>query len=416
MIRHETLTLAVNSACAPQSLGEFVESRLGARALRWYISRAKEGLVCVESAMLDSATDRPLAMCASSTTTATAALHIVPTGVGCEIGGYAGDAAPATRLLSSTVDYLLTNPNAVNASNFLNLSPNTIYVDGLGLDLFMKGQSHLHIPVQNRIGVILDACPRDVVDRCYNIVNAIRAVHGVDIAGICITDEPIGGRCVRNAAGAYTGTVDNIPALYRACDRLLGRGATAIAIASIVKDLPHLQYAEHFAGLEPNPVGGVEAIISYVVRKRYRIPVAHAPLINDHNLGIPPTVVDARAAGEVASWSGLACILVGLNRSPQLCGTQVSCTNVISKSNLLAVVVPDGCIGGVPSLFAYSNGTTVVAVRQNQSILKVSKQDLRMHAVVEANSYAETAGFLLALRNGLSIASVTRPIETLRPD
>lgn len=36
---------------------------------------------------------------------------IVPTGVGAAIGGYAGDALPVARALSSIVDCLITHPN-----------------------------------------------------------------------------------------------------------------------------------------------------------------------------------------------------------------------------------------------------------------------------------------------------------------
>lgn len=36
---------------------------------------------------------------------------IVPTGVGASIGGFAGDALPVARALSSVVDCLITHPN-----------------------------------------------------------------------------------------------------------------------------------------------------------------------------------------------------------------------------------------------------------------------------------------------------------------
>lgn len=42
------------------------------------------------------------------------AVMIVPTGIGASIGGYAGDALPAARLLSCVVDRLITHPNVLN--------------------------------------------------------------------------------------------------------------------------------------------------------------------------------------------------------------------------------------------------------------------------------------------------------------
>ena len=46
------------------------------------------------------------------------AVMIVPTGIGASIGGYAGDALPAARLLSCVVDRLITHPNVLNGMFF----------------------------------------------------------------------------------------------------------------------------------------------------------------------------------------------------------------------------------------------------------------------------------------------------------
>jgi hypothetical protein len=37
-------------------------------------------------------------------------LMVVPTGIGCEIGGYAGDALPSARLLAAASGCLITHP------------------------------------------------------------------------------------------------------------------------------------------------------------------------------------------------------------------------------------------------------------------------------------------------------------------
>jgi hypothetical protein len=45
------------------------------------------------------------------------AVLLVPTGIGAEIGGHAGDATPVARLLATVCDTLITHPNVVNASD-----------------------------------------------------------------------------------------------------------------------------------------------------------------------------------------------------------------------------------------------------------------------------------------------------------
>ena len=54
---------------------------------------------------------------------------LVPTGVGSEIGGHAGDAGPVTRLFGAICDTVITHPNVVNASDINELPENGLYVE-----------------------------------------------------------------------------------------------------------------------------------------------------------------------------------------------------------------------------------------------------------------------------------------------
>lgn len=67
---------------------------------------------------------------------------IIPTGIGARIGGYAGDALPIARLLSSFVGdkgYLITHPNVMNGAMMYYPMKNVLYVEGLALDEFADG-------------------------------------------------------------------------------------------------------------------------------------------------------------------------------------------------------------------------------------------------------------------------------------
>ena len=44
-------------------------------------------------------------------------IFIVPTGIGCEIGGFAGDALPTAKLLASASGCLITHPNVMNGGS-----------------------------------------------------------------------------------------------------------------------------------------------------------------------------------------------------------------------------------------------------------------------------------------------------------
>ncbi|MBI3301389.1 MAG: DUF3326 domain-containing protein [Deltaproteobacteria bacterium] len=55
---------------------------------------------------------------------------LVPTGIGAEIGGHAGDAGPVARMLAEVSDTLVLHPNVVNASDLNEMPQNALYVEG----------------------------------------------------------------------------------------------------------------------------------------------------------------------------------------------------------------------------------------------------------------------------------------------
>lgn len=417
MISNSYLTVQKSDA-GKGGLACAIEQRLGPGALRWYVGRVSGNDIVVEATML---TD-PVDVIQSGPTLSrfpgrTAVLSVVPTGVGCAIGGYAGDAGPVTNLLAATADYLITNPNAVNASNFIGFDGDRIlYTDGYAIDLFIKGQTDLYLPYSNRIGLIVEKASDKEIDVIFNIVNAVRAVHGVDILDIVVTDRPIGGRSIENGSGAIVGAIDNPEVLLEAAEKLIRRGASAIAVTSHLCDIPFEAYVRHFNGEYPNPVGGVEAVISYLIAARFRLPCAHAPLLNFKEMELSDTVVDARGAGEMSSDSGLACVLIGLKRAPRTATPgSGGVRDIINFQNLIAVVAPASCLGGIPALWADHFGIPVIAVEQNHTVLEVCQEKLGLRGVTSARTYAEATGMIMALKAGISLESISRPLKTLRP-
>ena len=67
------------------------------------------------------------------------AVMLIPTGVDCAIGGHAGDATPAARLLASLCDNLVLHPNVVNASDVNEQTENCLYVEGSLICRLMMG-------------------------------------------------------------------------------------------------------------------------------------------------------------------------------------------------------------------------------------------------------------------------------------
>jgi hypothetical protein len=417
MIKHLEIEVPKDEIANPQQLLTYMENEYGDDLLRWCIIRvlADKYVIEVIRDMTDTKYEADRYDMPASLSGRSAVLSIVPTGIGCEIGGYAGDAAPASALLAACADYLITNPNAVNASNFISLPSNLVYTEGYMIDRFSRGRASLLLPSSNKIGLVVEASGATDLDLVYNIVNTVRAVHGVNIQQVEITDEPMRTSCFQNVSGSYVGDVENFDTLGRACKRLTDKGVNAIAITSNIEGFANESYADHFKGSHPNPVGGVEAVISHWVTRHFGIPAAHAPMINFKDFMMDDAVVDARSAGEFTSASGLACVLIGLRNAPQIDVRKCyGLTDTLSFTNLLAVVSPAGTLGGIPMLCAHKYKIPVIAVKDNRSILKVGYEKMPDLAVIEVANYFEAAGVILALKKGISLESVRRPLRALK--
>ena len=105
-------------------------------------------------------------------------VFIVPTGIGASIGGDAGDATPAFKLIASMSGIAITHPNVVNASDINEMPENTWYVEGSILDRFMNGHIKLRRPYSNRILLVTN---KPVRPETVNAMGAARHTIGCDV-------------------------------------------------------------------------------------------------------------------------------------------------------------------------------------------------------------------------------------------
>lgn len=105
-------------------------------------------------------------------------VFIIPTGIGCEIGGHAGDSTPAARLIAECCDSLIVHPNVVNASDINEMTENMLYVEGSMLDRFLKGSINLKPVKSNRILVVANG---PIKNETINAVSAARVTLGIDV-------------------------------------------------------------------------------------------------------------------------------------------------------------------------------------------------------------------------------------------
>src|SRR5918911_119767 len=68
----------------------------------------------------------------------------------------------------------------------------------------------------------------------------------------------------------------------------------------------------------------------------------------------------------------------------------------------------------IPTGVGLKNGLPVIAVKENTTVLNVTGQTMGISNLIEVNSYLEAAGAVMALKKGISLESLTRPLRTFR--
>ena len=120
------------------------------------------------------------------------AVLLVPTGIGSEIGGHAGDATPIAKLMAQACDTLITHPNVVNASDINEAPENSLYVEGSVISRFLMGSIGLQRVRSNRVLVVIDAHKDELfANAAINAVSAARASFGLNCPKLIQLDPPV---------------------------------------------------------------------------------------------------------------------------------------------------------------------------------------------------------------------------------
>jgi hypothetical protein len=312
---------------------------------------------------------------------------IIPTGIGAEIGGHAGDGNPVAKLLASVADTLITHPNVVNASDINEMPENTLYVEGSILDRFLWADIELRPVDYNKILVVVNP---PLTNETVNAVSAARVTIGADIS-ILTLDTPLRMVASIDEAGA-SGTVigwEKLIAQIQHCDY----DALAITTPIEVEKEMALKYMKN-GGI--NPWGGVEALASKLIADAINKPVAHSPCgdtIPDYR-----EIVDPRMAAEMVSTCYLHCILKGLHKAPQI-------GKGLSVDEISCLITPINCVGE-PHHACMEKGITIIAVKQNKTCLNDKMPD----EFIQVENYLEAAGLVASMRAGIYWESVLRPL------
>jgi len=344
------------------------------------------------------------------------AVMIVPTGIGAEIGGHAGDATPAARLLAEACDKLITHPNVVNASDINELPENGLYVEGSVISRLLMGTVGLSEVRSNRVLLVIDEHEDErISELMISSASAARATLGLDCPGVVKIDSPIYMRAEYSSSGRAVGRVEGLERLVEAlCDRRPQFDAVAIVSGIDISEGLHKEYFQS-GGEMINPWGGVEAMLTHSISMLFDVPSAHAPMAEDmEEANALFGRVDPRMSAEAISSCCLHCVLKGLHRSPRIITDSMLFTHpaVLTAADISCLVIPDGCVG-LPTIAALEQGIPVIAVRENENRMKNDLQRLPFAPgrLFMAENYLEAVGIMTSIKAGVALSSVRRPLQ-----
>ena len=307
---------------------------------------------------------------------------VVPTGIGASVGGFAGDASHVARNFAKDFN-VIVNPNVVNAACFSGITDNMLYVEGWTLSQFIKGNLRLLPSSNNKVGVIFDkGISQGILNVHINTINAVKTVYGIDIMGYEITEEPCKVEFYNTISGISSGSVLNNETLLKAGKRLVEKGVNTIAVVCKFEEPPEDNYQN---GEGVDIVGGVEAVISHYLTRELKMPVAHSPAFED--ITISKEIVDPKTAAEYITPTFLPCILLGLSNAPLFSYEKVE--HYIGIESLKALVMPYNSLGSSIVLDALVKNIKVYAVKENTSVLNITKAHIGRDDIIEVDTYRE---------------------------
>jgi len=321
-------------------------------------------------------------------------VFIIPTGIGCEIGGHAGDAAPASRLIGECCDNIILNPNAVNASDINEMPKNTWYVEGSILNRFLEGKILLEKVNSNKILVVVNK----VDYQSINAVSAARMSLGID-AEILELETPL-YLIAKMENGLATGDVEGWESLVRQVQSY-EFDALAIATPITISEETLLKYFKE-GGV--NPVGGVEAVASKLIADNLNKPTCHGPV--DYLISGINKVVDPRIAVETITENFIHCCLKGLHKAPRIAFVPNSKT--LSNRDIDVMVSPYGC-WGPPHKASMENNIPIIVVKENKTVLNDEYPE--WDKIIFVENYLEAAGMIMCMKAGVYPLTVRRPID-----
>ncbi len=311
----------------------------------------------------------------------------IPTGIGANFGGYAGDFGYIARRFAKYF-HLIINPNAVNGGILSAINYDMSYLEGYLFDKFFEGKIGLiqKKPYEtNKIGVIFDsAIPKNILNVHINTLSALKMVQDIDTIAIEYTKKPVGVEIEVENNISY-GNLKNPDELLFCAEKLIKKGAQAIAVVCYFNEDSEDENYSNANGIDP--IGGVEAVISHLITKEFLIPSAHAPAFLD--IDISEKIENPKVSSELISSTYLPCVMQGLSIAPKI----TAFNEGVNYKDVECLIVPCDALGSSAVLSCVKNNVKIITVNNNTT-LNVTREKLNITPYMEFDDYEQCLNIL----------------------
>lgn len=307
----------------------------------------------------------------------------IPTGIGADIGGYAGDFGYLARRFAENF-HVIINPNAVNGGILSAINYDMSYLEGYLFDEFFRGNISItpKNPYEtNKIGVIFDCAIKEKILNVHlNTLSALQMVQGIETIAVEYTKKPVGIN-IQIQNGISSGSVEHTEVILDCARNLIKKGAQAIAlICHFGEDADDINYS-NANGIDP--IGGIEAVLSHIITQEFKIPAAHAPAFSD--IEISNNIEHKKVSSEMISSTYLPCIMQGLSIAPKILNYS---EGKINNRNVRYLIVPYDAMGSAAVLSSYKQGIKIIAVK-NKTVLNVNPEKINIKPYKIFDSYEQ---------------------------
>lgn len=325
---------------------------------------------------------------------------IIPTGIGCEIGGHAGDATPAAKLVASICDNLIIHPNVTNASDINECTENMLYVEGSIIDRFLQGQIALEEVYCNRI---LLAVNKPLQNETINSINAARNTIGCEINTLEL-DTLLTLKGIFKPDGSASGIMEGVDEAVAQIKVYQQSNPFDVLALQTVVDVDEETALKYLRDAGVNPWGGAEALVSKYFSRELGLQCAHAPY-ESGTLKNFNEVVDPRQAAELVSVSYIHCIFKGLHKAPKIVDYNCRSKSTLRVDDIDVMISPDGC-WGTPHEACANWEIPIIFVKENRNIYEPFKTVPK--GCFMADNYMEASGIIASIKAGVHRDSVRR--------